>query len=229
VRLAISAGAPLPVLLERDIFDHCGIKVHNFYGSTECGGIAYDASDNPRTDASYVGSPMENVELAIADNGCLEVHGDAVGETYWPEPSERLAPGRFRTTDLADIIEGSVYLRGRATDVINIAGRKISPETIETVLLKHPSVRQCVVFGVTENDRERIVACVALEGQKGEMETEARCSNTNLKHFLLNYLPAWQIPRDFWFVQELPADHRGKLPRAALRDKYLAGKADNAV
>lgn len=212
-RLGISAGAPLPINLERDIFEHCGIKVHNFYGSTECGGIAYDGSDEPRTDASYVGEPMKGVELSVADDGCLEVTSDAVGETYWPEPRERLAQRRFGTTDLAEIIDGGVYLRGRLTDVINVAGRKISPETIESVLLKHPRVRQCVVFGVPEYDRERIVACVV---------ADPHTTADELKHLVLNHLPAWQLPRDFWFVKELPADHRGKLPRAAVRERYLA-------
>jgi long-chain acyl-CoA synthetase len=214
VRLAISAGAPLPVSLERDIFDRCGIKVHNFYGSTECGGIAYDTSDKPRTEPGYAGLPMKNVELSVADDGCLEVRGDAVGETYWPHPDDRLTHRRFRTTDLAEIVDGGVYLRGRATDVINIAGRKISPEAIETVLLKHPSVRQCIVFGVPESDRDRIVACVALKTQQEQ--------SSELKQFLLNHLPAWQVPRDFWFVQDLPTDQRGKLPRAVLRERYLA-------
>jgi long-chain acyl-CoA synthetase len=227
VRLAISAGAPLPVSLERDIFARCGIKVRNFYGSTECGGIAYDASDKPRTDPGYAGLPMRNVKLSVADDGCLEVRGDAVGETYWPQPDDRLAHRRFRTTDLAEIVDGGVYLRGRATDVINIAGRKISPETIETVLLKHARVRQCVVFGVPENERERIVACVALKNQQERTEeTEGKevsvsSCTTELKQFLLNHLPAWQLPRDFWFVQDLPTDHRGKLPRAVLRERYL--------
>ena len=47
-RLAISAGAPLPAALERDIFQARELKIHNFYGSTECGGIAYDATEIPR-------------------------------------------------------------------------------------------------------------------------------------------------------------------------------------
>ncbi len=44
VRLAISAGAPLPLNLEQAVFAASGIKIHNFYGASECGGIAYDAS-----------------------------------------------------------------------------------------------------------------------------------------------------------------------------------------
>src|SRR5580765_3160074 len=52
VRLAISAGAPLPLQLEEDVFQRAGLKLHNFYGSSECGGIAYDNSHAPRFDAA---------------------------------------------------------------------------------------------------------------------------------------------------------------------------------
>src|SRR5882724_6601068 len=40
VRLAISAGAPLPLSLEQAVFAGRGLKIHNFYGASECGGIA---------------------------------------------------------------------------------------------------------------------------------------------------------------------------------------------
>jgi len=62
-RLAFSAGAPLPAALERDVFQACGLKIHNFYGSTECGGIAYDATETPRTEDACVGTSMRNVAL----------------------------------------------------------------------------------------------------------------------------------------------------------------------
>ena len=64
IRLAISAGAPLPLALEQDVFAKAGLKIHNFYGATECGGIAYDRSGTPRTDAACVGDPMMNVTVA---------------------------------------------------------------------------------------------------------------------------------------------------------------------
>src|SRR5438046_3268811 len=73
VRLAISAGAPLPLPLEEEIFRSTGIKVHNFYGATECGGIAYDASETPRTDAAYAGMPSKNVEVALSNNRCCRL------------------------------------------------------------------------------------------------------------------------------------------------------------
>jgi long-chain acyl-CoA synthetase len=213
VRLAISAGAALPLALEAGIFERCRIKIHNFYGSSECGGIAYDDGENPRTDSACVGSPMKNVEVGIAEDGCLEVRSSAVAETYWPNSEECLGKGRFRTRDLAEMVDGQAYLRGRASDIINVAGRKVLPEIIESALAKHSSVRQCVVFGVPEGDRERIVACIAV-GQT--------TSADDLKQFLLTHLPSWQVPRDFWLIDDLLADQRGKLSRASWRTKYLA-------
>ena len=215
VRLAISAGAPLPVSLEQSIFAERGLKVHNFYGSSECGGIAYDASSGARRDDSCVGAPMHNVDLAVGENGCLEVRSAAVGETYWAEPSLALGGGVFRTNDLAEISYGLVYFRGRAGDQINVAGRKVSPESIERVLGAHPGVRECVIFGIPSSDAQRgdtIVACVS---------ANTSVSGDALKQFLLTQLPAWQIPREWWLVESLFANHRGKLSRAEWRKRYL--------
>ena len=137
VRLAISAGAPLPVNLEQEIFKTSGVKIHNFLGSSECGGIAYDACETPRADDAFVGSPMQNVHLSLNDDGCLVVRSRAVAETYWPEKSDSLGGGIFQTSDLAELKEGFVFLRGRLGDQINVAGRKLSPETVENALLMH--------------------------------------------------------------------------------------------
>ena len=174
VRLAISAGAPLPVNLEQDVFKAYGLNIHNFLGSSECGGIAYDTSETPRTEAAFVGQPMQNVNLSLNDDGCLVVHSRAVAETYWPEKSDSLGDGIFQTSDLAELKNGGVFLRGRLGDQINVAGRKVSPETIERALLAHPQVRECLVFGVPSRDAERteiIVAIVASDCEGIRIET----------------------------------------------------------
>ncbi len=155
VRLGISAGAPLTLALEEEIFRHHGLKIHNFYGASECGGIAYDATDEPRPDSHYVGGAMANVVLDINPAGCLEVRGRNVAEGYWPECACTLSDSVYVTTDLAEMRDGYVFLHGRASDVINIAGRKVSPETIERNLATHPAVRECLVFGVASNDPDR--------------------------------------------------------------------------
>ena len=215
LRLAISAGAPLPLSLEQSVFVRHGLKIHNFYGSSECGGIAFDATSVPRADPTLTGAPLVNVAASIGPEGCIEVRGPAVGKSYWPQPGSNLQGGVFRTSDLGEISNGLIHLRGRATDQINIAGRKVSPEAIEGVLAEHPAVRACVAFGLPSSDTQRgeiIVACVA--GAAG-------LSPDALKQFALTRLPAWQVPREWWFVDTLAVNCRGKLSRAEWRRRFL--------
>jgi acyl-CoA synthetase (AMP-forming)/AMP-acid ligase II len=220
VRLAISAGAPLPLALEKSVYAAIGLKLHNFYGSSECGGIAYDSLDVLRADSACAGTPLHNVAVQITEDGCLNVQSEAVAETYWPEPAPELAGGVFRTSDVGHLLNGSVYLRGRSSDQINVAGRKVLPETIEAVLSNHPEVRACLAFGVPSVDSQRgetIVACVVGNGAvPGE----------SLKQFALAHLDAWQVPREWWFVDTLETNGRGKLSRSEWRKRYLeSGRA----
>lgn len=215
VRLAISAGAPLSLELESAIFQQRDLKIHNFYGSSECGGIAYDCTPTPRSNRAGVGTAMIGVSLEIAGDGCLRVSGPNVGETYWPEPVATLGDGCFQTSDLAQFRGKELLLHGRASDVINVAGRKVAPETIEQVLQQHPGVVDCLVLGVPspeEGRGEDIVACV---------ET---CGNTTanvLTRFLVERLPAWQAPRQWLFVESLTANQRGKISRAEWRAHWM--------
>ncbi|PYJ05913.1 MAG: hypothetical protein DME25_07570 [Verrucomicrobia bacterium] len=216
IRLAISAGAPLPLALEQSIFAAHGLKIHNFYGSSECGGIAYDATPRPRADGACAGAPLRRVKVSVAKDGCLEVRSAAVAQFYWPQPARDLGAGVFHTSDLAELRGGRVYLRGRAGDQINIAGRKVSPETVEKVLAAHPRVRACLAFGVPSSAvgrGETIVACI---------ETSGRVSSKALREFLTTKLPAWQVPREWWFVDSLQANGRGKLSRTEWRRRYLS-------
>ncbi|HEY3760599.1 MAG TPA: class I adenylate-forming enzyme family protein [Verrucomicrobiae bacterium] len=217
VRLAISAGAPLPVQLEREIFEKHELKIHNFLGASECGGIAYDALATPRDDVSLAGTPMKNVELSLDEAGCLIVRSRAVAQSYWPaspdEAASRLGNGVFHSSDLATLEQGKVILRGRMSDVINVAGRKVSPETIERELLADPRVRECLVLGLPSRDADRIeVIAAVVVSDAGEAE---------LKKFLLDRLPAWQVPREWHFVESLQVNARGKVSRAEWRRRLL--------
>ena len=223
VKLAISAGAPLPLTLERAVFAEHGVKIHNFYGSTECGGIAYDATLTPRENESSVGQPMKNVNVEIGENGALLVRSRAVGETYWPKPEPALGGGIFRTCDLAEIKDGEIFLHGRTDDHINVAGRKVSPTIIEQALREHAAVAECVVFGVPSGSVDRmdlIVACVA---------TDRQIARDELKQFLLNKLPGWQVPREWWFVESISSNGAGKPSRAQWRRDFLENRTKKAV
>jgi len=216
VRLAISAGAPLPLALEQAIFERFGLKVHNFYGATECGGIAYDASDCVREEGAAVGSALRGVELSLGERETLVVRGPAVGLGYWPPGQEGLGEGRYETADLATLADGRVTLRGRLGDVMNVAGRKVTPEAIESVLGSHPGVEAVVVFAVpseVEGRGDAIVACV---------EPSGGVDAAGLRAYARERLEPWQVPRDWWLVPEIRANARGKLSRAEWRRRFLA-------
>jgi acyl-CoA synthetase (AMP-forming)/AMP-acid ligase II len=215
--IAISAGAPLPLELESAVFAQSNLKIHNFYGSSECGGIAYDRTNTPRSAANCTGSPLDNVLLSLSESGTLIIESAAVGETYFPEPQSTLRPGHFETTDLAELRDNLVLLHGRASDLLNIAGRKASPESIEAILRTHPAVLECIIFGIqnTDNHADRADTVVAALNTKTEIPI------SDLTHFLSQKLPAWQIPRRWWFTNDLEPNHRGKISRAEWKRRFL--------
>ena len=153
------------------------------------------------------GRALRNVRLSVAEDGCLEVRGPAVGETYWPEKNANLRDGVFHTSDLAELSGGVVRLLGRTTDQINVAGRKVSPEAIEKVLLTHPQVEDCLVFGVPSPGAERVEEIAACVVGRVALSSEA------LRQFLMRFLPAWQVPREWRFVDSLSPNQRGKISR----------------
>jgi len=103
-----------------------------------------------------------------------------------------------------------MYLAGRATDVINIAGRKLNPAEVEARLAQCPGVRQVVVFGVASALRnEEAVACVSGSADIKDVLRYARA-----------VLSGWQVPKDVWLVDEVPVNERGKVSRRDLARSY---------
>jgi acyl-CoA synthetase (AMP-forming)/AMP-acid ligase II len=212
LRLCISAGAPLAKATADAFRAKFGVKIHGFYGSSECGGIAYDGTDGD-VEEGCVGLPMRGVRLVHREEtGRIEVHGPAVGEGYFPEPDAGvLGGGRFVPGDIVRSTAHGLVLGGRVSDFINVAGRKLNPAEIETLLRRCPGVREAVVFGVPSRLRgEEPVACVAGDASVADV---SRCCRDGL--------PGWQVPKDFWVVDRLPVNERGKLSRRALADAYL--------
>lgn len=216
LRLCISAGAPLPAATARDFRAKFGVKVHGFYGSSECGGIAYDASGD-EVPEGCVGTPMRGVRVEFGtgdDPTRISVHGAAVAEGYFPESDGALSQGRFVPGDFVRRTPHGIVLAGRVSDFINVAGRKLNPAEVEGVIRACPGVRDVIVFGVPSPLRgEEPVACVCGDARTGDVQ--AHCTNA---------LASWQVPRDFWRVDELPVNERGKLNRRAIADAYRAAR-----
>lgn len=218
LRLCISAGAPLSASVAEAFTRKYGLKVHTFYGSSECGGIAYDATEETQYEDGFLGTSMRRVTVHPLEYGGheapIEVRSEAVGMSYFPQPQpETLGDGRFVPGDLIRWEERGLYLAGRVSDLINIAGRKLNPAEVEAQIAAFPGLRQAVVFGVPSPLRgEEAVACVA-----GEQIDRAA-----LQRFCHERLSPWQVPRDFWIVEEIPANERGKISRRALAEGYRA-------
>lgn len=220
VRLAISAGADLPLSLEAAVFARAGLKIHNFYGSSECGGIAYDRSEVPRLHSGIAGSALDGVTLALdPENGCLVVRSAAVGTGYINGNHSTLGDGRFCTSDCARVDpDGTVTLLGRDGDAVSVAGVKISPAVVEDALLLDPGVQACVVFGIPSEDPIRVqelVACVNLQMGTDIPDLKAR----------LAALPAAFMPRHWWVRPDLIPDVRGKISRAHWKSHWLESRA----
>ena len=222
VRLAIAAGAPLPLALEEAVFLRCGLKIHNFYGSSECGGIAYDRSATPRKWRShdnlsgYAGTALDGVTLAVNPSSeCLEVVSAAAGIAYL-DADPCLGAGRFITRDRARLEEdGSVILLGRAGEMISVAGFKVAPAHVEEALARVSGLKACVVFGVPSADPIRVEDLVACINAPTDLPLEV------FKNALAG-LPSPCMPRHWWLCPELEPDARGKIPRATWREKWLA-------
>jgi long-chain acyl-CoA synthetase len=214
LRLCISAGAPLPISVWEKFKSRFGLGIHVFYGSSECGGIAYDREGVLKCDG-YVGQPMKGVSVKVSEEtNRIEVRSAAVGEGYFPEEDpEVLGSGRFVPGDHARMDEGGIVLAGRASEFINVGGRKLNPLEVELRLSSVPGIGQVIVFGVPSDVRgEEPVACVVGEG----------IDPARLMRQFAQVVPAWQTPRDIWVVRELPVNERGKISRRTLAERYLA-------
>ena len=215
LRLCISAGAPLPPPAAEKFTARFGLKIHTFYGASECGGIAYDATDAWEYEEGFVGQPLFGVDIAYAEaTGPISVSGAAVGDGYYPESEEAvLGGGFFVPGDLVRRTTRGLYLEGRTSDIINVGGRKLNPLEVEARLAEFPGVQQAVVFGVASALRgEEPVACIAGAGVQREA----------LMRFCHENLSPWQVPRDLWLVAEIPSNERGKINRRALAESYRA-------
>ncbi|NQX00694.1 AMP-binding protein [bacterium] len=191
IALALSAGAPLTLELENEVLAAAGLKIHNFYGASECGGISWDASDSPRGSADEVGEPLPGVAVSVGHDGRLRVESGSVAIGYdAPREEDVLGNGVYLTRDRGDFdAAGRLHLTGTVGGAINVAGRKVSPSKIEAALMATGLVRTASVRGVASADPERseeISASVDMLPGVSLDELKAACGGK---------LQGWELPR----------------------------------
>jgi long-chain acyl-CoA synthetase len=209
IRLCISAGAPLAPEIARQFHRRFGLKIHSFYGSSECGGIAYDRSEDPERPSGFVGNPLDGVQVSKIDDDRIAVRGPNVADGYFPNSDTSALDGmQFVPGDIIEWSNLGMQLIGRVSDFVNIAGKKVHPAIIEEHLRKLPGVIDAIVFGIPSATRnEELVAYVVASNAVSRQLLETHCREG---------LSGWQVPREFQIVPELPFNQRGKINRSEL-------------
>ncbi|MCX4911360.1 long-chain fatty acid--CoA ligase [Streptomyces sp. NBC_00878] len=160
---AVSGGSPLNRELAL-FYSGIGIFVHDGYGLTETsGGIT--AQPVGREKFGTVGRPLPDVEVHVAEDGEILVHGPSVFQGYInDETSTRAAlrNGWLATGDLGRLdAEGYLSITGRKKDtVITSSGKSVAPAALEERLRVHPLIHQAVVVG---DNRPCVGALITLD------------------------------------------------------------------
>jgi long-chain acyl-CoA synthetase len=151
LELVVSGGAGLPAETAA-LWHMYGVNVVEMYGQTEEAGgiIAGQRGRFPRP--GNVGTPVEGLEVRLADDGEILVHGPDLFDRYWRADQAtrevKSADGWLRTGDVGEWQDGSLRLIDRARDFIVTAGGKtISPSLIENALRASPYIAEAIVFG----------------------------------------------------------------------------------
>jgi 2-aminobenzoate-CoA ligase len=111
--------------------------------------------------------------------------------------------------------EGYFWYQARTDDLIVSAGYKISGPEVENALLDHPSVAECGVVGIPDEERGCIVKAFVIL-RPGTAATEATIKE--LQEFVKSRIAPYKYPRSIEFVSALPRTETGKLQRYRLRE-----------
>jgi long-chain acyl-CoA synthetase len=135
--------------------------------------------------------------------------------------------GFFTVGDAGEMDEdGFLFLRDRKVDMIIAGGVNIYPAETESVLLQHPKVGDCAVFGIPDEAMgEQIKATVQpADGVEAGPELQAE-----LIAYCMENLAKYKVPRSIDFLDDFPRDPNGKVYKRKLRDPYWAGRTSQLV
>ncbi len=226
LRFARSASAPLPIAVLEKFEVLTGVPVIESYGISEAGG---QVTSNPlhRRKPGSVGLPFANTLRVVDEDGVLLgsnqtgeviIRGPNVSPGYLDNAAanhESFRNGWFHTGDLGyRDSDDYVFLVGRSKELINRAGEKIAPREIEEVIYRLPEVESAAVVGVPDSlYGEEVASFLVL--RPGLSLTEERvavhCSAS---------LADFKIPKQVFFVTELPKGPSGKIQRRRLLEMY---------
>lgn len=244
-RVRFGFGAGVDPRLHGAFEARFGFPLLEAWAMTETGaGAVVIASEEPRhVGRSCFGRAGVGVEVRIVDEGGVEVGEGVPGEMlvraggedgragffdrYLHDPAATEAAwagGWFHTGDVVSRGEdGSLYFVDRRKNVIRRSGENIAAVEVESVVRRHPAVREVAVAGVADEMRgEEVMACVVLRegvGDRGVAEGIVRAALVELSYYKV---PGWVA-----FVEALPLTATQKVQRGELKAMAagLAGEA----
>jgi len=239
LRILGSTGEPWNPESWRWLFDTVGggrVPIINYSGGTEVsGGLVSGNVLTPIKPCSFAGPPPGIAADVVDDQGRpvrnqvgeLVVRAPWIGMTrgFWrdPERYEQTYWSRFPDVwvhgDWAAIDEdGLWYILGRSDDTIKIAGKRLGPAEVESVLVEHPAVIEAAAIGVPDATKGQALVCfcVLRPGQ-----TVRAGLAEELKAMVAGRLGKPLRPEAVEFVRELPKTRNAKVMRRVIRSAYL--------
>lgn len=213
-----------------------GGTVINLFGQTELSPVltATRLEDSRADRLNTVGRPLPQVDCRIVDPGSGEVVGvgepgeicargyqTLVGYLHDPDATARTIDGEgFVHTGDIGTMDSRGYLRvtGRLKELIIRGGENIAPAEIESHLVTHDDVVECVVVGLPDDRLGEQVAAVL----RTSRDADALLKDSLVGH-LRNRLAPFKIPARWFVVAEFPVTPTGKVRKFELRDAIILG------
>ena len=228
LRYSFSAAASMAAELVKEWKNRMDLNIHESYGMTESASMV-TYNHYYRHVIGSVGTPVTNIEVQIRDlegnvlgikeEGEICIRGRNIMKGYLNQPDETRAvfwDEWFRSGDIGVMDENSyLYLVDRLKDMIITGGENVYPREVEEILYTKPEVEECAVIGLPDKEYgERVTAFIILkEGQQ--------LDPTPLKSYLKTKLSSFKVPKEFFFVDDLPKSSAGKILKRELKQKVL--------
>ena len=219
----VVAGAPASKnTVDEFLTEFSNAELLNMYGTTECFLISCDKC-NTNSQIS-LGFPLENadIQLQYTDNandadkkiGRIVVKCPQNMMGYYNDPEQTNSVFDNGYLILADFgyfdENGALHFAGRADDVINVGGYKISPIETEAVAEESGLVQECILIKSFDKHNNEYLELLAVPKQP-EFSSEA------LMNFIKDKVEAYRVPKKITVVDELKKTYNGKLDRKAYR------------
>lgn len=194
-------------------------KIATYYGLTEASRSTFMIF-NVNGKEESVGKPAPNVEIKIINQtnadgpGEIWIRGENTIKNYWNnlEADKNFSNGWLKTGDVGYFDrDGFLYITGRIDDMINVAGEKVSPYEIESVVNLLSGVEEAVAIGVKHDLFGQVVKVFIQKSKNSKIEKK-----DVIVHCIKN-LERYKVPQVIEFVDSFPRTDYGKIKRFMLR------------